>query len=101
MFLALAMIRHRWLMLVRGGVAGVHAQRVSIVWLGIGLLFYPAKLMFWQPVVDGLAMTAVFIVVMALFSAAAPQACAACERGALTVTCHWYLFAGGRDDGEG
>ena len=37
------------------------------VWLGIGLLYYPSKLLFWKPIHDALAMTVVYIALMAIF----------------------------------
>ena len=39
----------------------------ATVWLGIGLLYYPSKLLFWKPVHDALAMTVVYIVLMGCF----------------------------------
>ena len=68
MFLALAMIRDRWLigLYVVASLAFTH-NVFATVWLGIGMLYYPSKLLFWKPVHDGLAMTAVYIVLMARF----------------------------------
>jgi hypothetical protein len=68
MFLALAMIRDRWLIVlyVVASLAFTH-NVFATVWLGIGLLYYPAKLLFWKPVHDALAMTAVYALLMVLF----------------------------------
>ncbi|MEO8391988.1 MAG: hypothetical protein ABI700_03260 [Chloroflexota bacterium] len=68
MFLALAMIRDRRLIVLYIVTALAFTHNVfAAVWLGIGLLFYPSKLLFWKPVHDALAMTAVYITLMAIF----------------------------------
>ena len=68
MFLALAMIRDRRLIVlyIVASLAFTHNVFVT-VWLGIGLLYYPSKLLFWKPIHDALAMTAVYIVFMVIF----------------------------------
>ncbi len=68
MFLALAMIRD-WRLIaiyVVASLAFTHNVFVT-VWLGIGFLYYPSKLLFWKPVHDALAMTAAYIALMAIF----------------------------------
>ena len=73
MFLALALAKQvsyrDWRLIVIYVVASLaftHNVFVT-VWLGIGLLYYPAKLLFWKPIHDALAMTVVYIVLMAIF----------------------------------
>jgi hypothetical protein len=68
MFLALAMIRD-WRLIALYIVASLAFTHnvFTTVWLGTGLLYYPSKLLFWPPVVDGLAMTVFYIVFMVIF----------------------------------
>lgn len=67
-FLALAMIRDWRLIAIYVVATLAFTHNVfATVWLGIGLLYYPAKLLFWQPVHDALAMTAAYVALMAVF----------------------------------
>lgn len=57
-FLALAMAGSWRLVALYIGIAVAFSYNINdIVWLGHGIVFYPDRLMFWQPVHDALAMT--------------------------------------------
>ncbi len=43
------------------------AFALDLVWLGIGLLYYPAQLMFWDNIHDAIVMIVVYIIMMVLF----------------------------------
>ncbi|MBN1963241.1 MAG: DUF2029 domain-containing protein [Anaerolineae bacterium] len=62
--LVLALAGHWWRVALYGGIAIAFTYNVhDVVWLGNGLIYYPDRLMFWEPVHDALAMT-VFAVVL-------------------------------------
>jgi Gpi18-like mannosyltransferase len=65
--LALAMLRDRRLFAVDIALVPFFTHNIfATVWLGIGLLYYPARLLFWSPVVDAVAMTVLYLVSMIL-----------------------------------
>jgi hypothetical protein len=68
MLLALAMMRDKRLIAIFAVVSLVFTHNIfEVVWLGIGLLYYPSRLLFWGPVVDALVMIILYIVVMILY----------------------------------
>jgi len=68
MFLALAMLRDKRLIAIFIVASLIFTHNIfEIVWLGIGLLYYPSRLLFWGPVVDAVVMIALYILVMILF----------------------------------
>ena len=70
MFLVLAMIRNWKLVAIYAGLTITFTYNVfDIVWLGVGLLYYPYRLMFWQEVHNALAVSLMYLVFMALFLA--------------------------------
>lgn len=67
-FLALAMLRDWRLVALYVGFSLAFTYNVfDIVWLGIGLLYYPFQLMFWNETVTALAITLLYGVILALF----------------------------------
>ena len=68
MFLAVAMIRSKRLIIIYIVLSLIFMHNIfEIIWLGIGLLYYPAKLLFWGPIFDAVVMIILYIVVMFLF----------------------------------
>lgn len=67
-FLALAMARQWKLVALYVGLSITFTYNVlSIVWRGIGLLYYPFKLMIWTPTHNALAVTAMFVLFVVIF----------------------------------
>ncbi|HYO88825.1 MAG TPA: hypothetical protein VER79_09260 [Candidatus Limnocylindrales bacterium] len=69
MFLAvaLALARDRRLLVVYLGASLAFTYNVfDIVWLGVGLLYYPSQLMVWNETHTALGMTVVFLIFMGL-----------------------------------
>lgn len=67
-FLALALIRDRRVFAVAVALVPFFTHNIFVtVWLGVGLLYYPSRLLFWPPVVDAVAMTALYLICMILF----------------------------------
>jgi hypothetical protein len=70
MFLALAMLRDRQLVAIFIVISLVFIHNIfDLVWLGIGLLYYPAQLLFWENVHDAIIMIVVYLILMTLFLA--------------------------------
>ena len=68
MFLALAMLRDRRLVAIFIVISLVFIHNIfDLVWLGIGLLYYPAQLLFWENVHDAIIMIVVYIIMLILF----------------------------------
>ena len=65
---ALAMLRDWRLVALYVGFSLVFTYNVfDIVWLGIGLLYYPFQLMFWNEAITAVAITIFYGVIMGLF----------------------------------
>lgn len=65
--LALAMIRERRLIALYVGFGIAFTYNVfSIVWLGVGLLYYPGQLLFWSETVNALLMTVLYLIFMGI-----------------------------------
>lgn len=68
MFLALAMLRDKRLTVVFLIIGLVFTHNIfDLVWLGIGLLYYPARLLFWSNVHDAIILMVIYAVMMFWF----------------------------------
>jgi hypothetical protein len=76
-FLALAMVRRPVLVALQVGLAITFTYNVfDVVWLGHGILYHPARLLFWEPVHTALAVTLAFAILVGITFYPLRRACA-------------------------
>lgn len=67
LLLITAVVNRRYLIILIGFLITFTYNMLNSVWLGVGILYYPSKLMIWTPTQNALLATGLFVVYMVWF----------------------------------